>query len=182
MNTKESAVGNTGGRYGTKEELLVQLNQNLHRMMALNHAIRQTQRNHAMGAVDFLIKVRNVRSPCNDMFQPRLVEQLNSVLTECAERCSRLILEQQLCVRLELEAEIRRLSNALLTAGMHPGEIHFLTCKVMEGQRNWHTECLAFGYFRKPVEYYLDPVGNPNGIKANKDSTLHMPRPLYNPN
>jgi len=170
------------GQLAGKEELMSQLNTSLHRMMMLNHAIRQTQRNRLMGAIDFLIRVRDVRSPCSDLFQPRLIEQLNSVLTECAERCSRLILEQQLCARLEVEAEIKRTYRALLSIGVPDKELHAITSRVMSGHRNWHTECLAFGVFREPVNFYVGPVNNPNGIRANRGPALHTPRPMQYPN
>lgn len=152
-------------------ERMEQLNLILGRILALNHAIRLGRRNLQLGIVDFQLRVNDIRSPSSDYFRPRLVDQLNMVLTECADKCSRLILEQQECARLTLIEEARRLCVELAALGESPTLLYSLTCRVMPGHKSWRYHQPILGPFPKPVDYYVGPIND--RVKANRYSRPH---------
>lgn len=96
---------NTVPQTPTNDPRILEAGKLLARIDSLSEAIRWREAAHATNMESFPLRVGPLQSPSGDRFSPDIADRLNEAISECATRCSTIILHEQRQVLRTLQDE-----------------------------------------------------------------------------
>ena len=138
----------------------------LARIDSLSEAVKWREAALAANFNSFPLRVGPLQSPSGDRLNPDLAEQLNVTISECAKRCSELVLEEQ---RRTLASLIDEKDN-LADGWTRTNEERL----AIQEARRFHTmtvtrRAIPSNTIVGPTKYFLPPTGDFNTIQPNPE-------------
>lgn len=138
----------------------------LARIDQLSEAVKWREEALAVNVNSFPLRVGPLSSPSGDRFNPELVEQLNATISECAKRCSELVLAEQ---RKTLAGLIDEKDN-LADGWTRTNEERLAIQEARRFQTKFFTRrAIPSNPIVGPTKYFLPPSGHIKTIQPNPE-------------